>query len=313
MAELDRFRDFRSGVAAPNERAQRRAASLLATAIESDRTPTTSGLRLLGQRKFGAAAVTAVVVAVTTGLFVSAPWNNAPGFLERAQAALAADPETVLHASWKETLTSTDPACTVERGPNEIWIDQTPPRRFRTIQEDSTPNSAADPGEWVCSSGTISELRGTLDSGRAYSVVPGSESGSPVLFITPYDPVQALREAISEGRAHDEGETQLDGRTVKRIRIDPPVDCDRCPDKRSRSYAYVDPDSFYPVEEHGFGSIGATATPLPGDESRDATDRPEVSDRSARFHVVRRYLTFEYLPRTAANVALTTSRDNTRP
>ena len=304
MAELDRFRDFRSGVAAPSEHAQRRAASLLATAIEPDRTPTTSGLRLLGKRKYGAPAVAAVVVAVTTGLFVSTPWNNAPGFLERAQAALAADPETVLHARWEETLTSTDPACTVERGPNEIWIDQAPPHSFRAVLEDSTPDPATDPRHWVCSSGTISELRGTLDSRQAQrSVPPGSENSLPVLVTTPHDPVKAFREAISAGRAHDEGETQLNGRTVKRIRLDPSSDCDDpCPDNPSPSYAYVDPDSFYPVEEHGIGYIG----PAPGNEVRDSTDR------LARFLVVKRYLIFEYLPRTAANVALTTSGHDTR-
>ena len=127
---------------------------------------------------------------------------------------------------------------------------------------------------------------------------PGTENGSPVLFMTPYDPVKALREAIGAGRAHDEGETQLDGRTVKRIRVDPPSTCaDPCPAKQWPSYAYVDPDSFHLVEEHGVGSVG----PAPGNEFRNATDR------LARFHVVRRYLTFEYLPRTAANVALTTS------
>ena len=114
--------------------------------------------------------------------------------------------------------------------------------------------------------------------------------------------MKALREAISAGRAHDEGETQLDGRTVKRIRLDPPSDCvDACPDERSPSYAYVDPDSFYPVEEHGFGYIG----PAPGNEFRGSTDR------LARFLVVKRYLTFEYLPRTAANIALTTSGHDT--
>lgn len=303
MAELDRFRDFRSGVAAPSEHAQRRAASRLATAIEADRTPPTSRLRLLGKRKYGAPAVAAVVVAVTTGLFVSTPWNNAPGFLERAQAALAADPETVLHARWEETWTSTDPECTVRRGPNEIWIDQAPPHSFRAVLEDSTPDPATDPSHWVCSSGTISELRGTLDSRQAQRFAPpGSENSLPVLVTTPHDPVKAFREAISAGRAHHEGETQLDGRTVKRIRIDPPVDCDPCPDKRSPSYAYVDPESFYPVEEHGVGYLG----PAPENEFGDSTDR------LARFLVVKRYLTFEYLPRTAANVALTTSEHDTR-
>ena len=293
------------GSTAPSEDAQRRASALLARAVDGKQTPRTGALGWITKRPGSSAVVLAALAGATaSALFVSTPWNNAPGFLERAQAALAADPETVLHARWEETLTSTDPACTVERGLNEIWIDQTPPRTYRAVLEDITPDPAADPSHWVCSSGTISELRGTLDSGRAQRFVPpGTGSGSPVLFMTPYDPVKALREAIGAGRAHDEGETQLDGRTVKRIRVDPPSGCDDpCPEKQWPSYAYVDPDSFYLVEEHGVGSVG----PAPGNESRDSTDR------LARFHVVRRYLTFEYLPRTAANVALTTSRPDTR-
>jgi hypothetical protein len=304
MDELDLFRDFRSGVAAPSGDAQRRASALLARAVEGKQTPRTGGLRLVTKRPgYSALVLAALAGATASALFVSTPWNNAPGFLERAQAALAADPETVLHARWEETLTSTDPACTVELGPNEIWIDQTSPHRFRAVREDTTPDPATDPRHWVCSSGTISELRGTLDSGRAQRFVPpGTETGLPVLVMTPHDPVKAFREAISTGRAHDEGETQLDGRTVKRIRIDPPLDCDPCPDNRSPSYAYVDPDSFFPVEEHGVGHVG----PAPGNKFGDSTDR------LARFLIVKRYLTFEYLPRTAANVALTTSTHDNR-
>lgn len=298
MDELNLFRDFRSGVVAPSGDAQRRASALLASAVDRKRTPRTGAVRLITKRPgYSALVLAALAGAAASALFVSTPWNNAPGFLERAQAALAVDPDTVLHAKWEETLTSTDPACTVDRGPSEIWIDQAPPRSFRAVLEDITPDPAADPRHWVCSSGTMSELRGTLDSGVAQRFVPpGTETGLPVLFMTPHDPVKALREAISAGRAHDEGEAQLNGRTVKRIRLDPPSECDDpCPDNRSPSYVYVDPDSFYPVEERGFGSVG----PAPGSEFRDSTDR------LARFLVAKRYLTFEYLPRTAANVALT--------
>ena len=301
MDELDLFREFRSGVAAPSGDAQRRASALLERAVAGKQPPRIGALRLVTKRPgYSALVLASLAGATATALFVSTPWNNAPGFLERAQAALAVDPETVLHARWEETLTSTDPACSVERGPNEIWIDQAPPHRFRAVLEDSTPDPATDPRDWVCSSGTISELRGTLDSRQARRFVPpGAETSFPVLVTTPHDPVRALREAISTGRAHDEGDTKIDGRTVKRIRLDPPSDCDLCPAQQSPSYAYVDPDSFYLVEERGTGSIG----PAPGTESGDSTDR------LARFLVVKRYLTFEYLPRTAANVALTSGRD----
>ena len=244
----------------------------------------------LGRDRLLASIATLVIAAVVALLFAS-PWSDSPGFLDRAQAALTADPRTVLHAKWEATWSSTDPACTIERGPNEIWIDQAPPHRFRSLQEDFTPwgDPTVDPRALVCSSGTRAELRGTLDSRQALRFEPpNAQSGSPVGFVLEPDPVRALREAISAGRAHDEGETELAGRTVERIRIDPPSNCDdpSCP--HGPEYMYVDPDSFYPVEEHRFGAI--------------------VLDNVARFRVIRRYLTFEYLPRTAANLALTDVR-----
>jgi hypothetical protein len=97
-----------------------------------------------------------------------------------------------------------------------------------------------------------------------------------------------LREAISGGRAHDEGETQLDGRTVERIRIDLSSACPADPNcPRETPYWYVDPETFYPVETVGSGVIAPPGGPV------------------VQFHIVIRFLTFEYLPRTAANLALT--------
>jgi hypothetical protein len=67
------------------------------------------------------------------------------------------------------------------------------------------------------------------------------------------------------------------------------MDCSIClPDP---SYAYVDPETFYPIRiesPHGLFI-------LPG--------RPPV-----RSDVVVQYLTYEYLPRTAENLALTDIR-----
>jgi hypothetical protein len=83
---------------------------------------------------------------------------------------------------------------------------------------------------------------------------------------------------------------------VERIRIDPPPACRRranCP--HEPLYVYVDPETFYPV------AFDRTDTQVeiiggPGGSS---------SHRQVRARDVTRYLTFEYLPRTAANVALT--------
>ena len=61
--------------------------------------------------------------------------------------------------------------------------------------------------------------------------------------------MQGLRDAIDHGLAHDEGTTQLGGRTVERISLDPPpvtpISVVAPP-----TYAYVDPETFYPVEIH---------------------------------------------------------------
>ncbi|HSZ06648.1 MAG TPA: hypothetical protein VK778_15785 [Solirubrobacteraceae bacterium] len=96
------------------------------------------------------------------------------------------------------------------------------------------------------------------------------------------DPVSALRAAISEGRARMAGTRQLDGRTVQRIDIhlpqQLPADAPPLPPGHpvihSEAYAYVEPETFHPVEIVYGGQ----------------TDR---------------FLTYEYLPATAANVALT--------
>jgi len=232
-------------------------------------------------------------VAAAAALLVTTPWSTSPGFLEQAQAALTPPAGTILHQKWELTSTSTDPACTVTRGPNEIWIDQTPPHRYRALLNDLPPDPAnADPRALACASGTPSELGGTFDTGETLRFVPPNTlTVNPLQFVFPLDPVKELREAISEGRAHDEGETQLDGRTVERIRIDPPPGCPVPGCSRDPSYAYVDPDTFDPVQvESPHGYIVPPGGPV------------------VRLHMVMRTLTFEYLPHTPANLALTDIR-----
>lgn len=303
MAELDRFQDFRSGVAAPSEDARRRAAARLQGAIEGKHRHG-RGTMLLLRRRPGRTVLglAALATAVGTALFVSTPWKTSPGFLERAQAALTPPAGTILHMKWESGLGSIDPACTITRGwyaelpealpgaveslpgavgtrltnswiargPHEAWVDQTPPHRFRMIK--AWPNGSGECGpEGV----TRREMGGDLDSGmELYFVPPDTLAIWPLgTGGNPPDPVTELRNAISAGRAHLEGRTQLDGRTVERIRIDSPYECRPDPVSGCRSYAYVDPETFNLVrtEHHG---------------------------------IIDRYLTFEYLPRTAANVAL---------
>ena len=281
MAELDRFDDFRSGVAAPSEDARRRAATRLQGAIEGTQGHGRGTMLLVRRRPERIVlGLAALATAVGTALFVSAPWKNSPGFLERAQAALTPPPGTVLHLRWELTSLSMDPADAFTCGVNEGWIDQEPPHRYRFLLMTDYPSGPRDFDPRACSSGTPFEFGGTVDTGETLRFVPPSTLTVAPRFVFAVDPVESLREAISAGRAHDEGSTQLDGRTVERIRIDPQFGAcpgpggERC--ESEPAYAYVDTETFYPVE-----------TRRPGGITR-----------------LTRYLTVEYLPRTAANVAL---------
>lgn len=96
------------------------------------------------------------------------------------------------------------------------------------------------------------------------------------------DPVSALRAAITEGRAHVAGTMQLNGRTVQRIDISlpqqPPADAPPLPPGHpvvpAEAYAYVEPETFHPVEIVYGGQTY-------------------------------RFLAYKYLAATAANAALT--------
>jgi hypothetical protein len=278
----DPVRELKRELLAAAERQHRHAA------VSAGRT-TRLGARLARHRLLLALAT--LSVAAAAALLVTTPWSSSPGFLEQAQAALTPPAGTILHQKWELTSTSTDPACTVTHGPNEIWIDQTPPHRYRVLLNMPDP-ADADPRALACASGTPLELGGTFDTGETLRFVPPNTlTVNPLQVVFPLDSARELREAISEGRAHDEGETQLDGRTVKRIRIDATPGC-AVPDcSREPSYAYVDPDTFAPVQvETPHGGIIPPGGPF------------------VRLRVVMRTLTFEYLPRTPANLALTDIR-----
>ena len=297
MDELNRFRDFRSEVAAPSQNAQRQASTRLARAIADEPTPGRRTLHLTGKRRYGALVLATLVGAALIALFISTPLHNSPGSLEKAEAALTPPAGTVLHMRWEWTWTSTDPACTVTRGPNEIWIEQQPPYRYRVLLHGLplVPSVTDDPRALVCSAKeTVSELGGTFDSGITFLFVPPNRLiNSETHYVSSADPMKEVRDAIRAGSAHDEGKTLLGGRTVQRIRIDPPPrsNC-RIPDcSRGPSYAYLDPESFQPIQEDSPNGVFN----FPGS--------PVVW-----FHITTRYLTYEYLPRTAANVALTDIR-----
>jgi hypothetical protein len=234
-------------------------------------------------------AAATLAIAAAVALVFAAPWSSSPAFLERAQAALTAPAGTILHEKWQVTVTSTDPACTVTHKPNEIWIDETPPHRYRVLINDIPEPGRFDP-QLICESGRGSELGGTFGgSEQTLEFVPPNTLTAPdIKLVLPVDPVADLREWLRAGTAHDEGKVELDGQTVERIRIDPPTDdCHPfpdCPDEPM--YWYADPETLDPVETRGPGFFGVAGQPL------------------IRLRLVMRYLTFEYLPRTKANLAL---------
>jgi hypothetical protein len=237
-----------------------------------------------------------VAIAAAVALLVTAPWSSSPGFLARAEAALTPPADTVLHMKWEWTSTWTRPYCTVVRGQGEVWIDGTPPHSYRFLLNDLPDPANADTGALGCSRGGTSEFGGTYRSTQTLRFVPPNTlSVEQQRFRFSLNLAAELRAAISAGIAHDEGKTQLDGRTVERIRIDPPSGCPppaNCP--HEPAYVYVDPETFYPVE-----SV-ATSYQV------EIVGGPGTSSYShVRVRDVARYLTFEYLPRTAANLALT--------
>jgi hypothetical protein len=221
--------------------------------------------------RFLVAATTLSIVAAVALLFTS-PWSRSPTFLARAEAALTPPEGTILHQRWELTWTSKDPACTGTSGPNEAWIDETPPHRYRAFVREPRPDPSGDRPVVCWPTGPPVELGGTFDSDQNLRFEPPNSLSVSGDFILNVDPFGDLRDQIAAGTAHDEGETQLHGRTVERIRLDTtPV-----------SYVWVDPETFYPVENEFEGVMGPFVV-----------------------RMVWRNLTFEFLPRTDANLALT--------
>jgi hypothetical protein len=321
MDELDLFRDFRGGVVTADEDARRRASERLEHELERRQAP------VARRSGYAALAVLAVAGATATALFLSAPWSSSPGFLERAEAALATPEDSVLHMKWVVKSSVTEPACSITRGPNEMWIDLESPHRYRAILDDPPP-AGAQPRSLACAAGTKREVGGTVDPTCSPDEqancttmdtlefeAPNMLHDTPLQFVLPPDPVVMLREAIRSGNAHHEGRTQLDGRTVERIRIDGPrMSDDGALTSSACAFpscafgdAYVDPDTFYPIEMRAPPMV-VIAPPEGADPQLPdgvVTGDPGDFGRAvAEIHVADRYLTFEYLPRTEANLAL---------
>jgi hypothetical protein len=292
MDELDLFHDFNRGVSGPSGEARRRASASLTGAIEGGPRPATRVLNRIRKRRrvvgLAFAALSGVAVAA---LFVDAPWKSSPGFLDRAQAALTPPAGSVVHMKWDVTRTSPEFGCTLTIGPNEWWADQTSPYRYRLLNANAPPRGTLDRGATACTVGPPIEMGGTDEPPKSVRF----EAPNRLIYSGPgfglQDPVESLRTAIADGIAHHDGRTELDGQVVERIRFERPSTCLRatCP---LPEVAFVDPETLAPVQidwPNGW-SIG-----------------PGRSD-GVRFDIVLRFETYEVLPRTAANLALTDIR-----
>jgi hypothetical protein len=284
MDELNPFREFRSGAAPPSEQARQRASARLARAIDLERSleravaerPARVGVMswVMKRRSYVGLAFVALAGAAAAALFLSAPWNDSSGFLAKARAALSVK-RGVLHVKWVDTYTPTTQGCTVTRT-NEIWMDETPPYRYRGFLQGYPPPAP-------CSRGTKNEVGGTTDPMETFVFEPPNKLAVQAMSYSYLDLTDFVLGAIDQGRAHDEGDTQLDGRTVRRIRIESPFP----------TYFYVDPETFMPVEIRAPALHGG---PTPNAKVTKVAD------------TVQRFLVYEYLPRTAANIALTDIR-----
>jgi|GEM_PF-6025466 hypothetical protein len=279
------------------------------------------------------------VVVATAALIALAPWSGSSDFLARAAAALTPPSAgTILYERW-EHIISPEPGNLGDEvgamlGPEQLWIEGAYPRRYRAILEPDN-NVRYDSSELaglaftygvnVGYSGDATnvldhlprelagrplELGGTLEAPTSrthpgivlptLTFVPPNELFRARLQVAlgaalpgPHDqaiekdpdPVSVLRAAIAEGRAHEAGVMQREGLSLLRIDLDlpkhPPADAPPLPANapvfHSESYAYVEPETFRPIEIV-FG--------------RDTY----------------RFLAYEYLPASAANLALTSIR-----
>ena len=234
-------------------------------------------------------AAATLVIAAAALLLSTAPWRASPSFVERAEAALKPPAGTILHQKWIVTTTSYAFGCRVRHRPNESWLDQAPPHRFRLLLN-VPPPPATSRFDLACANPKGPELGGTLDSRATLEFAPPKTLLPRARIGLPIDPVADLRQRLAAGTAHEVGRTTWQGRTVERIRLDREPGCASrgCPWAPFLNW-YVDPDTLQPVGMQGIGGIGE-----PG--------------RSIRLRVVVHFVAYEYLPRTAANLALTDIR-----
>ncbi len=263
----------------------------LLAAAERQYVPVHAGLQDQSHRRWGwlVLAAATLVVAAPASLLSTAPWSTSSSFVERAEAALRPPTGSILHQKWMVTTTSDAYGCTIRHRPNESWLDQAPPHRYRLLLN-VPPPPATSRLALACGNPKGPELGGTLGSWTTLEFAPPNTLLPRSRIGLPIDPVADLRQRLAAGTAHEGATRTAWGRTVERIRIDPEPGCVSQGCSLEPSEWWVDPKTLQPV---GFMGIGVISEP---------------GRRFIRLRVVGRFLAYEYLPRTAANLALTDIR-----
>ena len=186
--------------------------------------------RAPSRRRIGLLA-TALIGVAALALALTTPWSGGPSIVDRAQAALATPPGTVLHVKWRDTFT--DNLGHVNDDVTDAWMD--------------------DRGRWHgfvtdARTGRRVEIGGTHDLRQSVEYDPATNSiGWGLVTGGAYafgDPVDVLRRELAEGTATAMGRATIHGRSVDRIHLRlVGVDC-----KPVVHYLFVDPETYEPVE-----------------------------------------------------------------
>lgn len=198
----------------------------------------TNARRRRRRRRLPGAAAAVVVVVVVAALAIGLPSDDVD-VVARAQAALAATPNEIVHTIVTQTSqTPQTPAGKARTDTIEQWGTISPTRGRIWFRPSSAPVGGAQ---------------------RTYSQQPGG----PRAHAPNADPVSAIRALIDQGLLRDVGEAVVAGRTIRRLQGHSDSEHD------SSDITYdVDPDSYEPLRAvqritprlHGTGRTADTLT-----------------------------------------------------
>lgn len=218
------------------------------------------------------AALTLLGVAVgatALSLLLIAPWRIAPSIVDRALAALAIKPSTILHL--KYVTTPDGPGGGSGSTTVEAWIG--PEGQFRAIIR---------PGLFGGAAWEVGARAGKMNLRFKPTTNTLTNTGGQVVLV--HDIAASIPDALASGTSTVDGVTTLAGRRVERIRTYRRGDCTGKP---KTTFLYVDPHTYYPVEFTGYQY-----------EER-------IPGQFRRWRITRRFLAYEYLPATQRNLELT--------